>query len=191
MKLIRSTRRAHIFVLTLASLTAVTQDTKAYAFDMDCKVILCIAGGFPASCGDAYSYMINRITHRPPRPPFGFCAMSNGSEYKGHNVDYRFLYRGPQAYDCPVGKRVFYQANDDDDYGGHNDTAFCYSHTTLVTTYGDDNESRIVYHGRSSAVPINFELKITIEPGTSNEYRSPLIRVNTYTGYFSQRSLSD
>jgi len=191
MKLIRSIKSDRLLVLMLASLTILSHNNKANAFDMDCKVILCIAGGFPASCGDAYSYMIDRITHRPPRPPFGFCAMSNGSEYKGHNIDYRFLYRGPQAYDCPVGKRVFYRANDDEDYGGHNDTAFCYSHTTLTNTYGDDNESRITYHNRSAAVPINFELKITIEPGTSSEYRSPLIRVNTYTGYFSQRPIND
>lgn len=191
MKLIRSTKSDRLLVLILASLTIISQNNKANAFDMDCKVILCIAGGFPVSCGDAYGYMIDRITHKPPQPPFGFCAMSNGSEYKGQNVDYRFLYRGSDAYDCPVGKSIFYQANDDEDYGTHNDTAFCYSHTTLFNTYGDDNDSRVIYHNRSSAIPINFELKITIEPGTSNEYRSPLIRVNTYTGYFSQKPVSD
>lgn len=40
---------------------------------IDCKVILCLAGGFPGGCEDAHSYMMDRIMARPPKPPFGTC----------------------------------------------------------------------------------------------------------------------
>ena len=43
------------------------------AAEIDCKVILCLAGGFPSGCADAHSYMMRRITARPPKPPFGIC----------------------------------------------------------------------------------------------------------------------
>jgi len=49
----------------------------AESYDLDCAVILCLAGGFPTGCGAAYSYMIDRITSTPPKPPFGFCAMGS------------------------------------------------------------------------------------------------------------------
>jgi len=45
--------RAFIMVMALANVALLAQNIQARAFDMDCKVILCIAGGFPASCGDA------------------------------------------------------------------------------------------------------------------------------------------
>jgi len=99
LKLIKQPR--HLMSIGLLSvLGSLAIPAQAHAFDMDCKVILCIAGGFPSTCGDAYSYMIKRITKFPkPLPPFGFCAMSNGSEYKGHDVSYRYLHNGPEAYD--------------------------------------------------------------------------------------------
>ncbi len=180
--------RAYLLVIALANISMFAQDGQARGFDMDCKVILCIAGGFPTSCGDAYSYMIDRITDKPPKPPFGFCAMSDGSEYKAYDVDYRFLYRGPEAYDCPTGRRLFYGVEGDDG-GWGNETAFCYSHTTIGTVgFGDDSVPSIIYHNQSPATRVNFQLKIIIEPGTEQEYRSPLFRVNTYTGYVSQRA---
>lgn len=45
----------------------------AAAGQIDCKVILCLAGGFPAGCSDAHSYMIGRVTDTPPKPPYGTC----------------------------------------------------------------------------------------------------------------------
>ena len=64
-------------VSTIIGLLLATQlyPAKAQAYDMDCAVILCLAGGFPPGCEAAYSYMISRITAKPPKPPFGFCAM--------------------------------------------------------------------------------------------------------------------
>lgn len=184
-------RTKSLFALGLLSVGALSlQAEKAHAYDMDCKVILCIAGGFPAGCGDAYSYMIKRITRSPkPLPPFGFCAMSDGSEYKAHDVSYRYLHRGPDAYDCPEGKALYYRRNNDDGGGWGNETAFCYTHTTVQRGYGRDSEDRTVFHGQSAATRVNFELKITIEPGTAHEFRSPLFRINYGTGYVSQRKL--
>ena len=45
---------------------------EASAFDMDCKVILCLAGGFPSGCADARSYMLKRL--KKLKPPFGVCT---------------------------------------------------------------------------------------------------------------------
>jgi len=113
---------AAVGLLSVAALTAQADD--AHAYDMDCKVILCLAGGFPAGCGDAYSYMIDRITRFPnPLPPFGFCAMSDGSEYTSHDVSYRYLHRGREAYDCAEGMQLYCRRDDDD---RHQETAFCY-----------------------------------------------------------------
>ena len=189
MKLIANVRQLLAFGLFSCG-AVVTQSSQAHAYDMDCKVILCIAGGFPTGCADAYSYKIRRITRFPkPLPPFGFCAMSDGSEYTAHDVNYRYLHRGPEAFDCPEGKQLYYH-RDQDDRGWGNETAFCYTHaTTRQVGWGRDEQYQTTYHNRSPAVPVNFELKITIEPGTEHEYRSPLFRINYGTGYVSQRKL--
>lgn len=186
-------KTGNLALLGLLGISAtILQPQEAHAYDMDCKVILCIAGGFPSECSDAYRYMIKRITRFPkPLPPFGFCAMSNGSEYKAHNVDYQFLSRGPQAYDCPQDKKLYYQRNDGDRGGGWgNETVYCYSHmTSTQTSWGRDTAYQTVYHNQSTAQSINFQLKITIEPGTAHEFRSPLFRINYNTGYVSQRPI--
>lgn len=189
MKLSKKLLKSGLF--GIAGLTAFSmQAEEARAYDMDCKVILCIAGGFPAQCSDAYRYMIKRITRFPkPLPPFGFCAMSNGAEYKGHNVDYSFLRRGPQAYDCPIGKKLYYTSQESDN-GNLQETAFCYTRMTRTRTgWGQDESWQQIYHGQSVAQPINFQLKITIEPGTEHEFKSPLFRINYNTGYISQRPI--
>jgi hypothetical protein len=170
--------------------TNAVHSQEAHAYDMDCKVILCIAGGFPAQCSDAYRYMIKRITRFPkPLPPFGFCAMSDGSEYKAHNVSYRFLNRGPEAYDCPESKTLYYRREDGDRGGWGNETAFCYSHSTSRHEGGRDGGTVVTYHNQSIAQPVNFQLNIVIEPGTDHEFRSPLFRINYSTGYVSQRPI--
>lgn len=178
-----------VFAL-LGTTVLIAKPENAHAYDMDCKVILCIAGGFPAGCADAYSYMIKRITRFPkPLPPFGYCAMSDGSEYKAHNVEFSYLGRGPQAYDCPEGKKLYYR-RDDDEGGWGNETAFCYTHMIRQRAgWGRDVQWQETYHGQSTATPVNFQLHITIEPGTEHEFSSPLFRINWSTGYVSQRKL--
>lgn len=48
------------------------------AYDVDCAIILCMAGGFPSTpvCSAAYSEMIRRITPWPILPPFGVCSFA-------------------------------------------------------------------------------------------------------------------
>ena len=52
---------------------------KAQAYDIDCSIMLCMAGGFPPSavCARAYRTMIRRITPWPSLPPFGVCTFAN------------------------------------------------------------------------------------------------------------------
>ena len=180
-----------LLVAMLAVIGTFIQNQQAKAFDIDCKVILCLAGGFPSGCGDAYSYMIDRITDTPPKPPFGFCAMSDGSEYQAHNVNYRFLGSGPEAYVCDDDKILFYR-RDDEFRGFGQETAFCYTHISSgrlsLTRDGDEFDTR-VFENQSPAQRVNLELNIVIEPGTDHEYRSPLFRINTATGYVNQRPL--
>lgn len=57
---------AAMVVITLGAIPARTAQ-------IDCKVILCLAGGFPTGCADALSYMMDRISRRRPLPPFGTC----------------------------------------------------------------------------------------------------------------------
>ncbi len=177
--------------LAVAGFALSAQTEQARAYDMDCKVILCIAGGFPATCSDAYRYMIKRITRFPkPLPPFGFCAMSNGAEYTAHNVDYSFLHQGPQSFECPADKKLSYRREESDSGGSFTESGFCYTHsTTSRTGWGRDEQYQTIYHNQSAAQRINFQLKIVIEPGTTYEYRSPLFRINYYTGYVSQRPI--
>lgn len=62
--------------LLLSALMVPTHPRSAAAYDMDCAIILCMAGGFPPSdvCAAAYATMIRRITPWPVRPPFGICS---------------------------------------------------------------------------------------------------------------------
>lgn len=181
--------KTFLLIVTFANVTMFAKNSEANAYDMDCKVILCIAGGFPSGCTDAYRYMIERITRFRPLPPFGFCPMSNGLEYTAYNIDYKSLHRGPEAYDCPKDTTLFYNLTFDE-RGQEVETVFCYSHTTSEKFgWGRDQEYRTVYHNQSIPKRVNFRIRITIEPGTDQEYRSPLFRINTSTGYFSQGAL--
>lgn len=49
---------------------------RARAYDIDCAIMLCMAGGFPPSpvCARAYQTMIRRILPWPSQPPFGICT---------------------------------------------------------------------------------------------------------------------
>ena len=57
--------------LLLASVAAVSASPSAQAYPIDCAIILCLAGGFPASaeCTAAKATMIRRVTPWPSEPP--------------------------------------------------------------------------------------------------------------------------
>jgi len=69
---------------------AVSFGVPAKAFDMDCKVILCLAGGFPQGCGDAHSHMLKRL--RKGKGPFGVCS-GGGAENDEYPVPVRMFTR--------------------------------------------------------------------------------------------------
>lgn len=68
--------RIIVLRLILSILTVPIFTKAARAYDMDCAIMLCMAGGFPTSavCSAAYAEMIRRITPWPVRPPFGICT---------------------------------------------------------------------------------------------------------------------
>jgi len=97
-------------VTTVALLGGVTAigplPSAAVDYDVDCAVILCMAAGFPeepsGTCSGAYDYMIDRITDRPPKPPFGTCTMSDGSAYDAAEVAFTRPPRQSRAgWICP------------------------------------------------------------------------------------------
>jgi hypothetical protein len=145
------------------------------AYDMDCKVILCLAGGFPEGCADAYAYMIGRITRRPnPLPTFGFCAMSDGGAYENHDVMLRRPSRTEAAgYHCPAGKTLSLSRSGD--RGEREVEAFCYTHvTTRTRRVQGETVTETVHHGRSAPTPVTYEIQITLEPGGEAEFASPV-----------------
>ena len=75
-----------VFLLAVfIGLGTVGTSTKALAYDIDCKIILCLPAGFPSGCGDAFSTFIDRITSVPPRPPIGFCPMGSIRDVEMHD----------------------------------------------------------------------------------------------------------
>ena len=155
--------------------------------DIDCKVILCLAGGFPSGCGDALNYMLDRISPPHPKPPFGFCQMSNGEAYAAYDAPYaRLSSSNRSGWDCPNGKNLFFQRHEED-HGPDRIESFCYTDAT-TKTFREDGETitRVVYSGRSSATPVNFQIQITVEPNTPQAFASPTYKMNYNTGYYRE-----
>ncbi|APX18101.1 hypothetical protein BWR17_19680 (plasmid) [Phaeobacter inhibens] len=177
-------RTFFLSAVAAAGLLAPATPAQAQGFDMDCKVILCMAGGFPAGCSDAYRYMIDRITRFPrPLPPFGICSQDDGTPYRAVNAPYAYLQRNsPSGWDCPATHRLYFRQNGDRDRS-NNITTFCYTHTTTTRGRGRDEPDQVVFHGRIPANHVNFQVQVTVEPGTPDSYTSPLYRLNYSTGY--------
>lgn len=74
----------------LVGFSASLGTTPTRAFDMDCKLILCLAGGFPSGCSDAKSYMLDRLKDR--KPPVGTCS-SSGRKDGEYRVPVRIFNR--------------------------------------------------------------------------------------------------
>ena len=65
-----------IYACLLAGMILPLNAKSSRAYDIDCAIMLCMAGGFPPSavCANAYRVMIRRILPWPSRPPFGICT---------------------------------------------------------------------------------------------------------------------
>ncbi|WP_093362573.1 hypothetical protein [Tropicimonas isoalkanivorans] len=155
--------------------------TAATAYDMDCKVILCLAGGFPPACSDAFAYMVSRLSKVPPLPPFGYCEMAGGV-YSNVDVSARFLGRHESAsYICPEGKRLMHIHDDD---SGIPEEWFCYTREE-TRYYREDGDwyEETVYLDKSEPDRVSYEIRIIVEPGTAQAYSSPHYRINLRTGF--------
>lgn len=78
-------------VSTLAMLAAVTfamtpERTEAQSYQIDCAILLCLSGGWPASvpCARARAEFIRRITPWPVEPPLQIWRCPMGAAYKPH-----------------------------------------------------------------------------------------------------------
>lgn len=177
-------RTAAIISAFLSSLAA----QAAHASTMDCKVILCMAGGFPSpECSDAYDHMVDRVTSFPPKSPFGICTMSGGGEYEGYDVSFRRYTSGdPERYICPDGSFVHINTGIDDPIPG---PATCHNGMwteTRMDTDGDIRTETRFANPRRPEGRLDYIMRITVEPGQENEYVSPVMR-----GSFSGGILPD
>ena len=66
----------------------------AAAYPIDCAILLCLAGGFPASaeCSAAKAVFIRRITPFPIEPPLQIWNCPMGVAYRPHSTPDRTLY---------------------------------------------------------------------------------------------------
>ena len=171
-----------------AGFASSAETSSAQAAMIDCKIILCLAGGFPSGCSDAYRKMIRNLTRIPPKPPFGFCAMSDGRGYEGTDVDYGWL-TGRESWTCPAGTRLHWTPDYDDNGFNYSSrgNAFCYTSSQRVQVgWGRDTRYETRFIGRQAATPVNFRIQVTVEPGTPAAYRSPTYHINTRTGFSQQ-----
>ena len=51
-------------------------------YDMDCKVILCLAAGFPTGCTCARACMLQRLWSLAVKPPFRVCDLADPADYR-------------------------------------------------------------------------------------------------------------
>ena len=155
--------------LAIASLTPTS--ARAGDYDMDCKLILCMPAGFPSGCGDAFDHMIDRL--RDGKSPIGFCALSDGSEYDGYDIEYSMSPASSRdGWRCPPGRSLYHGVRNDDGIGSERTvTTFCYesSHTRRAWTsegYGE----RTFHLNRTPPERTDFRVRLTVEPGTPAAY---------------------
>ncbi len=164
----------------IAAFATFAAPNEAKAYDIDCKLILCLAGGFPATCGDAYNHMIDRL--RDGKSPVGTCTMSDGATYSNYNLDYSFSnQRDPDAWTCPEGKNKHFSVGYDGD-DRQQIKVFCYDERRTLGFNGFGGETAY-YTGVSSPEYKNFRVQITVEPGTEAAYTNGMQRYRTSHGY--------
>lgn len=130
---------AILLSFSLMGAALVAAPTQAGAYDIDCKVILCLAGGFPSGCGDARSYMIKRL--KRAKPPFGFCAFGSGG---GEGVDYDLDMGSETWTECPGGYRTSWESEVGmvtRCTGGHHDCSQGYIRITIPEDGGGTFDS--------------------------------------------------
>jgi hypothetical protein len=139
--------------LAVAALAvAAPGSAKAQDYDMDCKLLLCLPGGFPDGCGDAFDHMIDRL--RDGKSPIGFCGVAGGGAYDDYEIDYAFhRAASPSGWECPEGSTLHHSVHDEDDR--QTVSVFCYESSNTVRL-GDNR--RAYYTGMSRPERTDFTL---------------------------------
>lgn len=152
-------------------------------YDIDCAVILCMAAGFPSepsgTCSDAYDTMTDRITDRPPQPPFDTCTMSDGSAYDAAEVAFARPPRQSRAgWICPEPAPIGFDETADYTFA----TPSCYPDAEYIPS---------VFEGGTwflgapvAAERVAYRFQITIPTGAGGEpYVSPVFFSDPDTGF--------
>ena len=171
-------------VAVLAGAAGLNPQSSAPAdYDIDCAVILCMAAGFPneppGTCSDAYDTMIDRITDRPPEPPFDTCTMSDGSAYDAAEVAFARPSRQSRVgWICPEPAPMAFDETADYTFA----TPSCYPDAEYIPS---------VFEGGTwflgapvAAERTAYRFQITIPTGAGGEpYVSPVFLSNPDTGF--------
>ena len=82
LKMLRTTALT-VAALAAASITATPQRAEAQTYQIDCAILLCLSGGWPASvpCARARAEFIRRITPWPVEPPLQIWRCPMGAAY--------------------------------------------------------------------------------------------------------------
>ena len=97
----KSTSVALAAILSMLSLVGVPQRSNAQTYPIDCAILLCLSGGWPASvpCARARAEFIRRITPWPVEPPLQIWRCPMGASFhpdSGRNSE-------PEIYDALLG----------------------------------------------------------------------------------------
>lgn len=154
-------------------------------YDIDCAVILCMAAGFPdeasGTCSDAYGYMIDRITDRPPKPPFDVCTMSDGSAYDAAEVAFaRPSRQSRDGWICPEPAPMGFDETVDYTFA----SPACYPDAEYLPPIFIGRPGSWFLGAPVAAERISYRFRIIIPTGGGNPaYVSPVFLSNPETGF--------
>lgn len=181
---IRSASIALAGTAAIAALASFAPSSASAAdYDMDCKLLLCMPGGFPSGCSDAFDHMMDRL--RDGKSPIGFCAMSNGAEYDAYEIDYAMKSpTSPQGWECPEGKHLYHRTSSDENGWRQTVNTFCYdtaySHTGWTS---DEGYSTVTtYTNKTPPQRADFWVNLTLEPDTPQAYSQGWQKFDTGRG---------
>ncbi len=177
--------RPTLFLLLASALPGWMPATAA-DYDMDCAIILCMAAGFPAeqsgTCSAAYGAMINRITDRPPKSPYGTCSTAGGGSYEPSGVSFlRPARQAPGGWTCDEDAVLLF--DETADYG--RGAPACHPEADIVPS---TIPGRLPYLGHralsepAERVAFRFQMTLPAADGSPG-WTSPLVLSNPETGF--------
>lgn len=137
--------KSKLFAVMLGGAATVASVTSAPAYPVDCAILLCLAGGFPASteCAAAKAEFIRRVTPWPIEPPLQIwrCPMGGGMP-SGPNTGADIDVTG-RAFDFIRALKVYtidYQAFSGTTNDGDRDVCHIARSRNMIGEYGSNGE---------------------------------------------------